>query len=53
MEDNLDRLDVGGHDDELANTSVEGLGGLVGTGVRVCSNVSLHCAARKRKLTPS
>ena len=31
VKDNLDRLDVGGHDDELADTSVKGLGGLVST----------------------
>lgn len=31
MEDNLNRLNVGGHDDELADTTVESLGCLVGT----------------------
>lgn len=31
VEDNLDGLDVGGHDDELGDTTVERLGGLVGT----------------------
>ena len=33
VEDDLDGLDIGGHDDELADTSVEGLSGLVSTGV--------------------
>lgn len=31
VEDDLDGLNVSGHDDELADTTVEGLGGLVGT----------------------
>ena len=31
VEHNLDGLDVGSHDDELADTTVERLGGLVGT----------------------
>lgn len=31
MEKNLNGLGIGGHDDELGNTTVEGLGGLVST----------------------
>lgn len=31
MEENLEGLGVGGHDDELGDTTVEGLGGLVGS----------------------
>lgn len=31
MEENLKRLGISGHDDELTDTTVEGLGGLVGT----------------------
>lgn len=31
MEENLKRLGVGGHDDELTDSSVEGLGGLIST----------------------
>ncbi len=31
MKNDLDGLDVGGHDDELADTTVEGFCGLVGT----------------------
>jgi hypothetical protein len=31
VEDDLDGLDVGGHDDKLADTSVKRLGRLVGT----------------------
>ena len=31
VEDNLDGLDVGSHDNELADTTVESLGSLVGT----------------------
>lgn len=31
VEDNLNRLDIGGHDNELADTPVKGLGGFVGT----------------------
>lgn len=31
VKDNLYRLDIRGHDDELADTSVKGLGGFVGT----------------------
>lgn len=31
VEDDLNRLDIGGHDNELADTSVKGLGGFVGT----------------------
>jgi hypothetical protein len=30
VEDDLDRLHVGGHNDELADASVEGFGGFVG-----------------------
>ena len=31
VEDDLNRLDIGGHDNEFADTSVKGLGGFVGT----------------------
>ena len=31
MQENLDGLGVSGHDDELRDTTVEGLGGLVGS----------------------
>ena len=31
MEENLDRFGVGGHDDHLTDTTVQCLGGLVGT----------------------
>lgn len=31
VEKNLNGLGIGGHDDELGNTTVEGLGGLVST----------------------
>lgn len=48
MEDDLNRLDIGGHDDELADTSVEGLGGFVGTKCQLC-----YTTSEDSELTPS
>lgn len=41
VEDDLNRLDIGGHDNEFADTSVKGLGGFVGTLLELLVMLSL------------
>lgn len=50
VEDDLDGLDVGGHDDELADTTVESLGSLVGS---VTDHQHSPECKDARELTPS